>query len=382
MRCGIEFEYLLVDTDGPTAGRVRDFGNLDFAELSRVLENKPGRDDPGLPTGDLGIKSGYWYLEGDERFHEDGRFRTLAVKGVEIRTPPATNVREAVLRLLDIERQLSGCLAAHGLGLGIAGFNPVRDAYAFEPPLNAWEQALRQRHRAYDGSLVSTLSYGPDINLSVPGWSPQRNLQAARKLNAYAPYLVPFSFSSPFFAGQPWQGCSKRTWERAPLRPAVKLYLDASSLSDLGEQSQLVYPARLAHEDGRLEFKAFDAFVSTDLLLACSYLLVGVCLDDELPRRSESPDLDLYRRAALAGLRDPMIHDGARELLTRVRFALIRDGQGDAADALEPLESLMSRRSTPADALRADGLRSGRLYYRTGLADTPLPACLEFTGCI
>ncbi|NTV09222.1 MAG: glutamate--cysteine ligase, partial [Zoogloea sp.] len=160
MLWGIEFEYLIVDRAGPQPGRVRDFGNLPFEHIGRLLDDKPGRGDPQLATGDLGIKSGYWYLEGDERFHPDGSFRTLEVKGVEIRTPPARGVGRAITRLIDIENQLAAVLAGHGLGLAIAGFNPVRPAYTFEPPLNAWEKALRAAHAAYNGSQVSTLSYG------------------------------------------------------------------------------------------------------------------------------------------------------------------------------------------------------------------------------
>ena len=67
MRCGIEFEYLMVDLAGPTPGRVRDFSNLAYPWISRVLADKPGCDDLLLATRDLGIKRGYWYLEGDER---------------------------------------------------------------------------------------------------------------------------------------------------------------------------------------------------------------------------------------------------------------------------------------------------------------------------
>ena len=35
MRCGIEFEYLIVDTDGPEPGRIRDFTNLSFDDIRR-----------------------------------------------------------------------------------------------------------------------------------------------------------------------------------------------------------------------------------------------------------------------------------------------------------------------------------------------------------
>lgn len=353
MHCGIEFEYLMVDTTGPLAGRVRDFSNLDYPLIRSILENKPGRDDPGLATGDLGIKSGYWYLEGDERFHEDGRFHTLAVKGVEIRTPPRPGIAEAIDSLLSIEKQLIPVLTDHGLGLAVVGFNPVHPGYTFTPPLNPWEMDLRRRHRGYDGSLVSTMSYGPDINLSMPGWLPDKCLDVARKLNHYSPYLVPFSFSSPFSGGGLWPGCSKRTYERAGRRPAVKLFLDANGLHELRSLSGLVHPARLPGEAGRIEFKAFDAMPSLAVLTACCHLLVGVCLADDLTGRSEGCDPALYRRGAMAGFNDDDIRRGAAALLDKARIALDRTGTVSGTDALAPLMQLLRERRTPAEDLVA-----------------------------
>ncbi len=368
MRCGIEFEYLIVDTAGPEAGRIRDFGNLPFAWISELLADKPGRDDPELATGDLGIKSGYWYLEGDERFHDDGRFRTLEVKGVEIRTPPATSVAGALDKLLEIEAQLAATLAEHGLGLGVVGFNPERPAYVFTPPLNPWEQQLRKAHRAYDGSQVSTLSYGPDINLSLPGWSAEQSLQASRRLNFYAPYILPFSFSSPFFAGRRWPGCSKRTFERAGRRPTVKLFLDDDALVRLAPTSRLVYPTRLASEAGRIEFKAFDAQPSFPLLAACCHLLEGICRSDQLPGQSEEIDVERYQRAAQAGFADQDLSAMAGEVLTKARAALDGAGKHAAAAALAPLDILLANRLTPAQALLDVHRQGGPRYKPGGLA--------------
>jgi hypothetical protein len=365
MLVGLECEYLLVDAGGPAPGRIRDFSNLSFAELQPVLERKPGRDDGRLATGDLGIKSGYWYIEGDERFHEDGRFNTLAVKGVEIRTPPLASVEAAIDHLLQTEIELGEVLGRQGLALGLAGFNPVRPAYDFDPPLNPWEQALRHQHRAYDGSRVSTLSYGPDVNLSFPEWSPARCLDVARKLNAYAPWIVPFSFSSPFVAGRPWFGFSKRTWERSPLRPAVKLYRqDMETATD----SCLLYPARLPGEDGRLEFKAFDAFLSREILTACCHLLVGICLDETLPLRSETADVALYRRGALNGFADGEICLSSSLLLERAEAALSAAGDHLGVTALEPLRQMLAQKRTPARDLLRDWYRCGALYKAGGYA--------------
>ncbi|WP_200249893.1 glutamate-cysteine ligase family protein [Thiococcus pfennigii] len=370
---GLELEYLIVDRDGSEPGRVRDFTNLAFDAIAPLLEDKPGRLDPDLATGDLGIRSGYWYLEGDERQHEDGRFRTLIVKGIEIRTPPAAGVGEALDWALEIERELAAVLARHGLGLAIVGFNPVRPAYDFDPPLNAWEREERRRDPSYDGSEVSTLSYGPDVNLSFPGWGAERSLEAARKLSWYSPFIVPFSFSSPFHAGRPWQGWSKRTYERSAVRPAVRLYLDSAKAQDLAAHCTLVQAARRRREVGRIEYKAFDAFLSAALLRACCHLLVGICLAPDLPGRGEAPDLERYRRAALAGFADEEIRAGAGEVLAKARKALFRIEDTEGWESLALLEEMLAARRIPAEDLLAAYRENGLMYKPGGLADT-LPA--------
>ena len=362
MRYGIEFEYLLVDADGPQAGRIRDFSNLEFAWIQGILAAKPGLDDASLATGDQGIRSGYWYLEGDERSHPDGRFAGLAVKGVEIRTPPRDSVPAALGLLLDIERRLRAQLAPHHLALGIAALNPRHERYDFDPPLNAYEQALRARDPDYAGNDIATLTFGPDLNLSVPGWDWRRNLDVARKLNFYAPYLAAFTFDSPWLAGRAWTGWSRRTWIRCGCRPAVRVYVEPDNAAAL-RASPLTHPARLPGEVGRIEFKAFDAAPGVALLAACCQLLTGLCLDDSLPGRSEAADVDLYRLAALHAFHDPQVAHGAHRALTASQAALRLVDAGEAAEQLAPLWRQLAERVTPARALRT----SGRLYWPGGL---------------
>ncbi|SIQ79055.1 glutamate-cysteine ligase family protein [Pseudomonas flexibilis] len=363
MRYGIEFEYLLIDASGPHAGRIRDFTNLDFSALSRMLAAKPGLDDPTLATGDQGIRSGYWYLEGDERAHPDGRFAGLAVKGVEIRTPPRNSVAEALDLLLEIERQLAATLATHHLALGIAALNPLHERYVFDPPLNTYEQRTRAADRDFAGNDIATLTFGPDLNLSFAERDWRRDLDAARKLNFYAPFIVPFSFDSPWYAGQPWTGWSRRTWMRCGCRPAVRVYVEADNHAAL-QASPLMRPARLPGEVGRIEFKAFDAAPGVALLAALCQLLTGLCLDDSLPGRSEEPDVDLYRLAALDAFDEAQIAHGAQRVLRASEAALQQAGLEAAAGQLEPLWRQRAARTTPAHALRA----SGQPYWPGGLA--------------
>ena len=366
LRCGLEFEYLLVDTQGSRVGQLRDFADLDFHALSELLADKPGKGDPELAVGDMGIRQGYWYLEGDERFHPNGDFRTLAVKGVEIRTPPAHSVEGALEQLLATEQQLIARLNQYGLGLAIAGLNPRHERYAFIPPLNPFEQQLRAEDHEYDGMEVSTLTFGPDINLSLAGWDDARNLDAARKLNYYAPYIVPFSFSSPFWAEQPWAGWSRRTWVRSTCRPIVKTFVAPEVLAACVQPSPLLRPARIAVEEGRIEFKAFDAMPSLALLSACCYLLIGLCLDEQLSGRSEQADLELFRRAAWHGFDDPDLYTGAQKILASAQYALVHAGLREGSAALTVLEQALMHRVTPAHAMRA----SGQHYHLGGLAST------------
>lgn len=364
MKCGIEYEYMLIDIAGEQAGRLRNFTNLEYQTIAALLEDKPGKCDRGLAVGDLGIKNGYWYLEGDERFHPDGSFHKLEVKGVEIRTPPRSSVSEAIAVLTDIEHQLTRALHSHNLGLATAGFNPELAKYHFVPPLNEWETTLRTQHREYAASHISTLSYGPDINLSFGEMSIEQSLDVARKLTYYGPYIVPFSFSSPFAAGVRWQGLSKRTYERGGLRPTCKLFANAAEKPD----SPIVYSARIPSEHGRIEFKAFDAMPTTGLLAACSYLLIGLCLDQQLDDRADEPDHPLYQRAALLGFSDEKIRHTAIDTLNKARMALIQHGEQQGAKSLSLLGNMLATQRTPSHDLTEHYQRTGLMYYAGGLA--------------
>jgi hypothetical protein len=175
---------------------------------------------------------------------------------------------------------------------------------------------------------------------------------------------VPFSFNSPWYAGAPWHGWSRRTWMRCAHRPAVKLFVDRVEFPALARESILVRPARLPREIGRIEFKAFDAIPSLALLSACCHLLTGLCLDETLPGRSEHADVDLYRIAAVQAFEEAEIAHGARRVLAAAQYALEQAGWPAAANALAPLEYALTKRTTPANAL----LASGQRYQPGGLA--------------
>lgn len=356
-KCGIEFEYILLDSHG----NILDFLNIDSASfLPIIIASRSKQVDDSLSSGDLGIKSGFWYPEGDERFDSEGNFVDIKIKGMEIRTPVCDSTQGSVSKLLELEKSLSEVLNEHNIYLGIIGFNPVTPKYVFIPELNDWETKMRSEHKEYASADISNLSYGPDINLSSPLWDERTVVDIAQKLNYYSPYMVPFSFSSPFFDNKLWDGYSKRTYERTWRRPAVRVFTE--NHLDI----PLTWQAKNKSEIGRIEFKSFDAILTKELLLALSALALGVALSD-LPQRSNAPSKELHRLAAKEALGNDEIYAGATLVFERASEALASSGLHGEYDNLQSLKKMLDSRRTPADDLVAHYEKTHEFITKGGL---------------
>jgi hypothetical protein len=357
-KIGIEFEYLLLGNNG----QILDFTNINSTELITIInESRVNHQSSELNSGDLGIKDGFWYLEGDERFDEKGNFVDLKIKGIEIRTPVCTSVNSAVSTLLKLETELSEYINKFGYNLSIAGFNPITAKYEFLPKLNLWEKQMREKYKEYDYAQISNLSYGPDINLSSLNWSEQDSLEIAKKLNYYSPFMVPFSFSSPFYSGKTWRGLSKRTYERTWRRPAVKLYTSKKPTSPLEWQT------KNSSEVGRIEYKAFDAILSGSLLRALCSLVLGVALSN-LPGRSENPSKKMHQTSAVLGFQDNEILEGSTLVIKEVKNALKKHNLLLELEQLKYLEKMLSLKKTGSDYLINNYNLTGKVLKPGGLS--------------
>jgi Glutamate-cysteine ligase family 2(GCS2) len=347
-RYGIEHECALLRPDGGFA----DFTNTSFAELAAIVDELP--EDPAdladLRVGDVGIKRKRWYVEGYERFDEQGVLVRCDPKGLEIRTVIHGCVDDAVAALRADQERLDAAAARHGLGVTAIGFNPVRSEYRVEPVFNAWERVHRLLSPEERTAHLHMTTYGPDLNLSWASSTPDDLVDAARKLTALSPYLVPFSFSSPFRDGRPWGGLSARTYVRTGPRPAVLAFL-ADGVPQIPADPSLTQPARLPAEVGRLEFKAFDACPDPVLYGELLSLLTGLVLDPTLPQRRTTPDAALHRRAACAGYADPGLRAGAEAALDAAAAAVV-DRPADAA-RLASLRARFDRGECPAHEMLA-----------------------------
>jgi hypothetical protein len=329
-RYGIEHELALQHADG----RFADPGTVSFDALQAVVDLLPEdpADYPALRIGDAGIKRKRWYVEGYERFDDEGRLVRCDPKGLEIRTRIHDSVAAAVAALRADRALLDVELAARGLRSCPVAFHPTRTQYAVAPPLNAWERAHRQGSPEERTAHLHMLTFGPDLNLSGAA----DPVDVARKLTHYSPWLVPLSFSSPFRAGGPWGGLSARTAVRTGARPAVLVFGDAAQHEP--SDPSLTQVARLPAERGRVEFKAFDAIHDPDLYGELLSLLTGLALDQTLPGRATVPDAAAHRHVARTGLRDDAVHAGTGELLDAAERAC-----ADRPDDLARLAALRDR---------------------------------------
>ncbi len=350
-RFGIEHEFAVVDRDG----RFCDFSTTTFEELDRVVERLPTieSDYPGLRVGDLGIKSKRWYIEGFERFTAEGVYLRTDPKGFEIRTPICESLDEAMAVLLGDIRRWEEEAAPFGYRDARTSLNPFRTAYVPEPPLNAWERSNRRTPEELTAH-IHMLTYGPDISVSSPALTIARTIDIGRKLTHYSPWIVPFSFSSPFFEGRLWGGRSRRTYYRTGARPSALVFVGHDE-ERLVSTPTLTDLARLPAEVGRIEFKAFDRPPDVALFCAFGALLLGLALDETLPGRRTTPDGAAHRHVATVAFEDAGVREGAATVLAAARAAL----PAAWGARLDPLEAMLAERVTPADLLV-------RRYHETG----------------
>lgn len=323
-----------------------DFSNTTFADLDRIVSELPmyKSDYPNLRVGDLGIKEKRWYIEGFERFDENGKFNYAIPKGMEIRTPVCASLAEAVATLKKDFTTWQERAAPYGYQAASVSFNPFhRGDFIPQPPENAWERSLRVEVPEHSFEHVHMLTFGPDVNFSHSALTTAELVDFAQKLTYYSPFIVAFSFSSPFFEGALWNGLSRRTFYRTGRRATVKVFIDDPDQL-ITSSPTLTRRARLPEEVGRIEFKALDMFADLDLYQSFGTLLFGLLLDDTLKGRALTPDTPLHQEAAIHGFASERIQSGAAGVLAAATKALPET----AHSWLLPLEAMLQKREVEA----------------------------------
>jgi gamma-glutamyl:cysteine ligase YbdK (ATP-grasp superfamily) len=342
---GIEHEVAFFNREGYFA----DFISTSVAEFDTIIADLPiyQQDYPSLRVGDAGIRKKRWYLEGLERFSPAGDLIGYLPKGIEIRTTPHPTIQGAINELTTSFQLLCQRAARSGFAPVLTSFNPYCIAFVPDPPFNDYENTLLKLSPEDATSTLAMLTYGPDFNISCQGLSTNALIDIGRKLTYYSPYIVPFSYSSPFLEGTLWDGLSVRTFVRTGIRPAALVFLgDKAEVQD--SNPSLTKLARAPEEIGRIEFKACDSCNDFAIYAGLFALLKGLVLDTTLPGRATVPDAALHQQSAQQGFSNDAIAAGTQTVLQAAQHALDTD---EDTRLLAPLHIMLQQRQSPAHSI-------------------------------
>ncbi|MBW4586670.1 glutamate--cysteine ligase [Aetokthonos hydrillicola Thurmond2011] len=342
---GIEHEVAFLNQEGKLA----DFSCTKFADFNQVIERLPiyHQDYPRLRIGGGGIRKKRWYIEGFERLDDSGEVSEYIPKGIEIRTTIQSDIHSTITELSESFRLLRNVAVQFGFVPVLVTFNPYYDTYEPDRPLTDYEIKWRQASPERQTEDIAMLTYGPDLNISVAGLPPERVIEIGRKLTYYSPYIIPFSYSSPFYRGNLWEGLSVRTFIRTGRRPAVMVYVEKPEQL-ISSVPSLTKIARSPAEIGRIEFKAFDTCDDFSIYAGLLALLKGLVLDQSLLGRATVPDPALHQLSAQQGFSNEDIFENATKVIQAAEVALISDPD---VHLLKPLKVLLRERKTKAHDL-------------------------------
>ncbi|MEH2149511.1 glutamate--cysteine ligase [Nostoc sp.] len=342
---GIEHEVAFLNKEGKFA----DFSHTKFADFNQIIEKLPTypSDYPQLRVGDAGIKMKRWYIEGFERFADSDEVIDCHVKGIEIRTTIHSDIQGAITELSESFHLLREVAANFDLSPVLVSFNPYNPIFEPQPPLNDYEIKQLEAYPDEQTANIHMVSYGPDLNISIANLSPEDVIDVGKKLTYYSPYIVPFSYSSPFYNGGLWDGLSVRTFIRTGKRPAALVFIQKQEQL-INSIPSLTKIARIPAEVGRIEFKACDSCDDFLIYAALLTLLKGLILDETLLGRATVPDAGLHQLSAKQGFDNEDIFGNATKILQAAEVSL-----GDDPDVhyLTPLKVLLAKRKTRSHQL-------------------------------
>lgn len=312
---GIEHEIPLIKN------KFLDYKNLNIDHLTKVIQKFPVYQDDysQLRIGDLGIKVKRAYLEGLEIFDENGYLIKQLPKGIELRTKIYNNIEKLTDELYNDFQIIRTQLKKFKIFPTFISFNPYRHKVSLKLKLHRYERKLRRSDRGRKTAPFTLLTFGPDINISCPGLTDYDVLAIVKKLNFYTPFIIPFSFSSPFYKGKLWGGQSIRCYLRLKLRPAVLGFITNQTLLKKFKNVWLLEKARVPSEKGRIEYKAIDTIQDIRVYKGLLTLLKGLILDKKLTGKSLSVDKKLIYLSSFYGFSNKIIKEGSEEIIARAQ---------------------------------------------------------------
>ncbi len=341
---GIEHEVAFLNHEGKFA----DFSGKKCADFEQIVDKLPLYINDG---SQLRInnreKKKRWYMEGFPRFTNSGELIEFIAKGIEIRTTIHSTIQGAIDELTTSFSLLREVAASFGFLPVLVSFNPYTCVFEHQSPLNDFETRRLQTYPDEQTVYIYMVSYGPDLNISVADLPMENVIDIGKKLTYYSPYIVPFSYSSPFYNGGLWEGLSVRTFIRTGKRSAALVFVEKQEQL-IKSLPSLTKIACMPAEVGRIEFKACDSCDDFSIYAGLLALLKGLVLDQTLEGRAIIPDPDLHQISAKAGFDHEDIFLNATKVLQAAEVALKNDPD---LELLARLKVILAERKTKSHEL-------------------------------
>lgn len=303
-------------------GEYLDFTNSNYQLFSEIVEEFPlvPGDEQVFDCKSLETAPKRCYVEGVERHDESGNLLATDPKGLELRTTPHTNIDELINEFRSSFRAMTHLCKKRGLHPLLISRNPFTSKPSLQVPFNHKELSLRTEGQL-NIALRSLLTPGFHINISVAGYDLEQTTDLAEKINYYMPYIIPYTFSSPFIDGKLTEFQSTRNLMRASKRQLTSV--------DNRKGCHVV------------EFRGYDPVGQVGILRAILYLTRGLVLDTRLNGRSEQQNAEMLQQVSKHGFSPATVRAAAFEVLNAVKSAL-----GDDAHEVDLLfEMLYSNQS-------------------------------------
>ncbi len=352
---GIEHEIPLVNKKG----KFLDYRSLKLEVLDRIVKKFPLYPDdyPLLRIGDLGIKVKRLYIEGYEIFDEKGYLIKTLPKGFELRTLFFDSIEKLIDSFIKDFKIFKKFLKDFGFQPTFISFNPYLDKLKMKIFLHRFERKLRREDPGRRTAFFTLLSYGPDINISYNELTDEDIFDLVQKITYYTPFLIPFTFSSPFYKGKLYGGYSIRCFLRHQIRTVCQGFVEDENLIKEANKGNfwLLTKKRIDKEKGRIEFKAVDTIFDLEIYKGVLALLKGIILDKNLKERAKKIDFNLLKLSTNYAFDDKIIFEGTEEVLKKVNEALKNQRE---KKYLQKLFDLHQRKLTPAKLIIKEYLKT------------------------
>ncbi len=297
MKIGIEHEFVFKDS----SDNYLDFTNSSYKMFKQIVDKFPVYEEDKIlfECKSLETVPKRLYVEGFERYDSNGILLETLPKGLEIRTPPYEDINELLENFTSSFKNMTDITSSFGLFPLLAGYSPFRDTNSAQKYLKN-ENWGKRNEKELNIAKNSLLAHGMHISISFANNMDLKD--TLEKLNFYLPYIVPFSFSTPFCNNNLFEGLCYRNYIRARNRQLVSI--------------------RKKNNVDVVEFRGFDAVGDSKLLKSVLYLFKSLVNESKLKGRAKQQNAKLIELSSLKGFENKIIKDGALMILDAIKTSL------------------------------------------------------------